>query len=326
MTISFIIPIYNSELYLHKCIESIYNSSLSENDIEVFLVDDSSTDDSVKVAKKLSLQYKNITVIEQNNQNNYGASVARNIGQEKAKGDYIWFIDSDDYLDSALVGKIKEDIIKNNYPDIFAIQLKLIDGKIMRIECSQPNVKHNVILKGRDAILSGYQPSSVCAIICKRNLLDNNNLKFYEGISHEDVEFSMRAVALAQSVYFSDYQAYIYKMHTGSVSKSRTVERQYFYIIGDMYVALSLQKFAKTLDDIELQNHILKWSNNILLNLSLSVKRSNNPLMDNNFKKKVFNDMKKHGVFPLKGPFTSWKIWLLSKLVNLSCIDIINVR
>ena len=71
MTISFIIPIYNSELYLNKCIESIYNSSLLEKDIEVFLVDDSSTDDSVKVAKKLSLQYKNITVIEQNNQNNY---------------------------------------------------------------------------------------------------------------------------------------------------------------------------------------------------------------------------------------------------------------
>ncbi|WP_288951821.1 glycosyltransferase [uncultured Prevotella sp.] len=319
MTISFIIPIYNSELYLNKCIESIYNSSLSEKDIEVFLVDDSSTDDSVKVAKNLSLQYKNITVIEQNNQNNYGASVARNIGLDKAKGDYIWFIDSDDYLDSALVGKIKEDIVKNNYPDVFAIQLKLIDGKTMRIECSQPNVKHNVVLKGRDAILSGYQPSSVCAIICKRNLLDNNNLKFYEGISHEDVEFSMRAVALAQSVYFSDYLAYIYKMHTGSVSKSRTMERQYFYIIGDMYVALSLQKFAKTLDDLELQNHILRWSNNILLNLALSVKRSNNPLMDKNFKKKVFIDMNKHGVFPLKGPFTSWKIWLLSKLVNLSC-------
>ena len=129
----------------------------------------------------------------------------------------------------------------------------------------------------------------------------------------------MRAVALAQSVYFSDYLAYIYKMHTGSVSKSRTMERQYFYIIGDMYVALSLQKFAKTLDDLELQNHILRWSNNILLNLALSVKRSNNPLMDKNFKKKVFIDMNKHGAFPLKGPFTSWKIWLLSKLVNLSC-------
>jgi hypothetical protein len=86
-----------------------------------------------------------------------------------------------------------------------------------------------------------------------------------------------------------------------------------------MYVALSLQKFAKTLDDLELQNHILRWSNNILLNLALSVKRSNNPLMDKNFKKKVFIDMNKHGAFPLKGPFTSWKIWLLSKLVNLSC-------
>ena len=322
MTISFIIPIFNSELYLKKCVESIFNSSLSEVDIEVFLVDDSSTDDSVKVAKELSQQYNSIAVIEQNNQSNRGASVARNLGLKEATGDYIWFMDSDDYLDSTLVGQIIGDIKKYNCPDIFAIQLKLIDGKITRIECSQPNVKHNIVLKGRDAILSGYQPSSVCAIICKREFLDNNKLRFYEGISHEDVEFSMRAVALAHSVYFSDYLAYIYTMHAGSVSKSRTAERQYFYIIGDMYVALSLQKFAKTIDDVELQNHILRWSNNILLNLSLSVKRSNNPLMDKNFKKKVFLDMKNHGVFPLKGPFTSWKIWLLSKLVNLSCIHL----
>ena len=134
----------------------------------------------------------------------------------------------------------------------------------------------------------------------------------------------MRAVALARNIYFSDYQAYIYIKHSGSVSKAKTVEKQYFYTIGDMYVALSHQKFIETLEDKELQDYILRWSNNILFNLVLSIKRSNNPLIDKNFRKKVLIDMKNHSVFPLKGPFTSWKIWLLSKLLNLCYISYVS--
>lgn len=314
MKISFVIPVYNVELYLNKCIKSIYNSELPDTELEIIMVDDGSTDNSVEVAKQICQQYKNTMLLEQENQ---GSSVARNAGIEKATGDYIWFIDSDDYLDSSLLGRIKNDIIENNFPDIFAIQLKLIDGKTTRIECSQQKVKHNVILKGRNAILGGYQPSSACALICKRDFIKKHQLRFYVGISHQDVEFSMRAVALAKNIYFSDYQAYIYIKHSGSVSKPKTVEKQYFYTIGDMYVALSHQKFIETLEDKELQDYILRWSNNILFNLILSIKRSNNPLIDKNFKKKVITDMKNHGAFPLQGPFVSWKVLLFSKLLNI---------
>lgn len=319
MKISFVIPVYNAELYLNKCIKSIYNSEWPDTELEIIMIDDGSTDNSVEVAKQICQQYKNTMLLEQENQ---GSSVARNAGIEKATGDYIWFIDSDDYLDSSLLGRIKNDIIENNFPDIFAIQLKLIDGKTTRIECSQQKIKHNVILKGRDAILSGYQPSSACALICKRDFIKKHQLKFYVGISHQDVEFSMRAVALAKNIYFSDYQAYIYIKHSGSVSKPKTVEKQYFYTIGDMYVALSHQKFIETLEDKELQDYILRWSNNILFNLILSIKRSNNPLIDKNFRKKVLTDMKSHGVFPLQGPFTSWRIWILSKLLILRYIKL----
>ncbi len=314
MKISFVIPVYNAELYLNKCIKSIYNSELPDKELEIIMIDDGSTDNSVEVAKQICQQYKNTILLEQENQ---GSSVARNAGIEKATGDYIWFIDSDDYLDSSLLGRIKNDIIENNFPDIFAIQLKLIDGKTTRIECSQQKVKHNVILKGRNAILSGYQPSSACALICKRDFIKKHQLRFYVGISHQDVEFSMRAVALAKNIYFSDYQAYIYIKHSGSVSKPKTVDKQYFYTIGDMYVALSHQKFIETLEDKELQDYILRWSNNILFNLVLSIKRSNNPLIDKNFRKKVLTDMKSHGVFPLQGPFVSWKVLLFSKLLNI---------
>ena len=311
---SFIIPLYNAEEYISKCIDSIISSDLQIGEYEIIIVDDGSKDKGADIVCSYCKSYPFVQYIKQANQ---GLSVARNVGMENANGDYLWFIDSDDYLDSTLIGKVKYDIIKNNYPNIFAIQLKLIDGEVTRIECAQQKVKHNTILKGRDAVLSGYLPSSACAIICQRNFINQHQLKFYVGISHEDVEFSMRAMALANTAYFSDYQVYFYIKHTGSISRPISVERLFFHTIGDMYVALSHQKFIEILEDKELQNYILRWSNNILFNLVLSIKRSNNPLIDKNFRKKVLIDMKNHSVFPLKGPFTSWKIWLLSKLLNL---------
>lgn len=161
--ISFIIPLYNAEKYIAKCLDSIISANLNNN-YEIIVVDDNSTDKGADIVKEYCQKDNTIQYIFQQNQ---GSSVARNTGMERATGDYIWFVDSDDYLDSSLLGNINDDIIKNNFPDVFAIQLKLIENNKTRIECVQHKVKHNIILKGRDAVLNGYQPSSACATICK---------------------------------------------------------------------------------------------------------------------------------------------------------------
>jgi hypothetical protein len=88
-------------------------------------------------------------------------------------------VDSDDYLDSSQLKGIYNDINVHQELDIYAIQLQIIDGETIRKECSQPSLEHNTIMKGRDAVLRGYQPSSACALICRLEWLKNNNLKFY---------------------------------------------------------------------------------------------------------------------------------------------------
>ncbi|MDY4218226.1 MAG: glycosyltransferase [Prevotella sp.] len=311
--ISFIIPLYNAEKYITKCLDSIISANLND-DYEIIVVDDNSTDKGAEIVKKYCQKDNTIQYIFQQNQ---GSSVARNTGIERATGDYIWFVDSDDYLDSALLRNIKDDIIKNNYPDVFAIQLKLIENGNTRIECVQHKVKHNIILKGRDAVLNGYQPSSACATICRRTFLNKNKIRFYIGISHQDVEFTMRTIALAETTYFSDYKAYFYIKHHGSVSQPKTTEKQFFYTIGDLYVALSFQKFAKELEDYILADYILRWSNNMLVNLTLSLKQKKNALFTNEFTDRVLQEMRKYDAFPLHGPFLSWKISLLSKYLNI---------
>jgi hypothetical protein len=154
-------------------------------------------------------------------------------------------------------------------------------------------------------------------LICRREWLKNNNLKFYPGISHQDVEFTMRAVSLADNVYFSEYTPYLYIKHSGSVSRAQNAEKLYFYMIGDMYVSLSYKKFAEDLSDASLKSYILKWSNSILVNLLLSLKRAQNPLIDKSFKEKMIKDMESHKAYPVEGSFFSWKMYLLSKLLNI---------
>lgn len=84
-----------------------------------------------------------------------------------------------------------------------------------------------------------------------------------------------------------------------------------------MYVALSFQKFAKELEDYILADYILRWSNNMLVNLALSLKQKKNALFTNEFTDRVLQEMRKYDAFPLRGPFLSWKISLLSKYLNI---------
>jgi hypothetical protein len=89
-------------------------------------------------------------------------------------------------------------------------------------------------------------------------------------------------------------------------------------MIGDLYVSLSYKKFANSLKDEELKNYIVKWSNSIILNLLLSLKRNENPIVDKGFKEKVIKEMREHQCFPIKGPFFTIKSLILSKILNYS--------
>lgn len=89
---SIIIPVYNTEKYLRECIQSCINQDVDSNDYEIICINDGSKDQSLSILKEYELNYKNVTVIEQQNS---GVSVARNKGISAASGDYIWFVDSD---------------------------------------------------------------------------------------------------------------------------------------------------------------------------------------------------------------------------------------
>jgi len=111
-----VIPIYNSETYLKKTINSVLTQI--KNDLQLILVNDNSTDNSLKICREFKNKNKNKNIIIINNKKNLGPGKSRNIGIEKAKGKYICYLDSDDFLISNTLKKIKKKIIKNNYPSV----------------------------------------------------------------------------------------------------------------------------------------------------------------------------------------------------------------
>lgn len=107
--LSIIVSVYNAEKYLETCLESLLNQDIDKSMYEIICVNDGSTDGSFAILKEYEKQYDNVVLIDKENE---GVSIARNIGLEKARGDYVWFIDADDWVARQCFGIIKQEIEK----------------------------------------------------------------------------------------------------------------------------------------------------------------------------------------------------------------------
>lgn len=179
--ISVIVPVYNAEKYLRECIESIVNQNESFSDFELILVDDGSTDNSLKICHEYEKKH-DLTVISQENK---GPAAARNNGLKKAAGKYILFVDSDDYIESNSLKKIVELCENQNEPDIFFVNGCKIykDGRKVTIETDFDYTKlENCSQKEIFEYLSSRNKfhASPCLKMIKRSLLIDNDIEFEE--------------------------------------------------------------------------------------------------------------------------------------------------
>ena len=104
MFLSIVVPVYNAELYLEECLHSLFTQDLPQADYEVICVDDGSTDKSGFILKSFSEKHPNLTIITQENS---GVATARNTGLSAARGDYIWFVDADDVIQTNILRKLR---------------------------------------------------------------------------------------------------------------------------------------------------------------------------------------------------------------------------
>ena len=233
--LSIIVPAYNVEQYLAKCIDSCLNQNLAKDNYEIIVVIDGSPDNSLAIAQTYAGQNENIKIIIQDNQ---GLSMARNNGLKVARGKYVWFVDSDDWIEPYSLQRICNhltddlDILQLQYRYVYEdaglnqnATFRLIDG----------------VSNGREVTLEGGLPAPAQFCVYRKDFLMQNHLEFKHGIYHEDSEFKPRATYLAQRIASDSEVSYNYLQRTsGSITSKFRLKNG----LDILYVMNSLMDFA----------------------------------------------------------------------------------
>ncbi len=261
--ISIIVPVYNVESYLEKCINSIINQSYKN--LEIILVNDGSKDRSGEICDFYASKDDRIKII---NKSNGGLSDARNCGLEVAKGEYIAFIDSDDWVDKDLYKILYELIIKYN-SDISVCSFKkaVSEGENLN------NINDEVVYTNITALEKIYADDGVDMVVAWNKLFKKDILigeKFPKGKIHEDVFLIPRLMYKAKSIAYTNKELIYYRVNPNSITNSEFNIKRLDYI----EALESTSRFYKdnNLDELYIKSvtaHI-----EAILSMSIDVKKS----------------------------------------------------
>ena len=213
--ISIIIPVYNTGKLVEKCLLPLLQ--MNDDSLEIICVNDGSKDNSLEILKEINEQFPKMKIV---NKENGGLSSARNSGLEVANGQYIFFLDSDDWLDIESFLQLKSycqhdyDIIHGNFNYTYEDQNPIKNKPQYEVE----GISGQEFLS--KALLTNQFSIPVWINFYKRSFLQDNELKFMEGILHEDEEFNMKAFPLANSIISKNIYFYEYFQRPNSITNN----------------------------------------------------------------------------------------------------------
>lgn len=237
--LSIIVPVYNTGKYLEKCINSLINQTYKN--IEIVIVEDCSTDNSKTIIKKFENR-KNIKIIY--NKKNSGLSYSRNIGILKSTGEYVGFIDSDDYVDLDYYEKIMNKIQKEK-ADLAICDVKIVYENTNEVLISKGCENNDLSVVN---IINNGLAASACNKVFKRSLI--SQYQFSEGKVNEDIAVVIPAICNAKKITYIEECYYYYIQHNGSIQNSSFSEKRFDIVYG-IDLTLSRIKNCKQYDEIE---------------------------------------------------------------------------
>ena len=220
--ISVIVPVYNVKDYLNRCVDSLLEQTYFN--LEIILIDDGSTDGSGDICDKYAEKDARIKVVHQQNM---GLSKARNIGVEKAAGEYIFFCDSDDYLEKGALENLYNKLSRDN-ADIVACGINcIVDGS----EAGNNNTINTSdkygIWSGKQSVIQMMRSSNICSIACnklyKKSLFEG--ITFPEGVFHEDEATVYKLLYKAGIVSYTPVRYYNYCLREHSIMNFDLIRR-----------------------------------------------------------------------------------------------------
>ena len=225
-SVSIIVPVYNVEPYVEDCIRSVMRQTYNDP-MECIVVDDCGTDNSMAVVERLIAEYKGpITFKVLHHDHNRGLSAARNTGMDAAKGDYLFFLDSDDELIDDCIERFSEPLATEWYDIIVGNLEKRSNGAVTRDWALK--LADKTVLRSSEIIDTYRSDWKMMAQnkLYRTSFIRDNDIRFKEGLIHEDELWSFQVACLANSLYAVNKITYYYIIRPGGIMSQRSQESQ----------------------------------------------------------------------------------------------------
>lgn len=231
--VSIIIPVYKVSNYIERCLRSVMQQQ-GDIAMECILVDDCSPDDSMDIIKRLLDGYDGpITFHTTYHKQNLGLSAARNTGIKMAQGDYLFFIDSDDYITDDCLQKLT-DVVKNK-PEVQVVKGNHVGngGVIHASRIPQEPLDNDTLL---DLVYMGIIPVMAWNTLIRRSLVEKNGLSFRQGLMYEDNLWSVQLFRCTVSFVFVPDETYYYEVNPNSISGAMVGMVQVKHLLHMVYI------------------------------------------------------------------------------------------
>ncbi len=310
--LSIIIPIYNSEKYLERCVDSCLNQGLSESEYEILLCNDGSTDNGPEIAKELANKHNCIKIFSQENQ---GAGMARNLGLQHAKGQYVMFVDSDDYIKPNSLSQplcscleMKLDVCRYGL-----INILINTGESWPLA---KTIESGVLYNGKDLISNPNVPfDTACSALYRMDFLLNNQIEFSKLSSSEDVYFTLNVYLYAERIMYVDTEVYVYEIKDKTRGHPKDINGRVNFIKNDISIAAAIQNASKNKTIADNTKKMLKLrSTSSIIGSLLSLRKLRHELYRDSVID-IIEHSKKLGVYPIKGRSFSWKSTLFAHIL-----------
>ena len=249
-SISIIVPVWNTEKYLHRCLSSLIHQT--KQDIEIICVNDGSSDNSLEIINEFAAKDSRIKVV---NQKNKGVATARNVGLKNASSKYIMWCDSDDEYLPDMCEKMFNAIEKQKV-DMVVCAIKVINDKVDRNLVGDIEEYVRLKFSGKQSVnwnLIVHTDVSLPSKIMKKSLIDTYGMHFPAGLHFEDAYFFDQYFTASKSVYYMDEQLYNYHRNNESIMsrsfKKTNVSLDYIQIIPRTYTYLKKNNLLDTYSD-----------------------------------------------------------------------------
>ena len=309
--ISVVIPIYNAEKYLTKCLDSV--TSQTYDNLEIILVNDGSTDKSLEICEKYKDKDNRIILI---NKENKGVSSARNVGIEKSTGKYIIFIDADDYIEKDMFEVLEEDLFKNNV-DLSMCGYRNVDKNGNILYESKPMDKKYFDVKTfrRNLFKNDYYRELICNKLFRSEIIKDNNIRFREDIHlNENILFILDFSNFAHRYSFGNEMLYnfLYNLEGATYAKFNLKK------VSVLSSYIRLLTYNLDLDILNKIKYKYLFEGYAYSYLMKKINLDNTELKKNlqNFKNQYYQDIKNEKTIPFGKKLS---LWLMMHFNGIYC-------